>query len=203
MGMLKPQDVCVLLKIVAIGPSPWSYGQLAYELGMSASEVHAGVRRTVDAGLMRIDEGWGVPEPAALDELLVHGVRYVWAAERGPLTPGMPTAQAAAPLAGLIEPDDEPPPVWPDPEGDIKGMAFMPLYKSVPTAARRDPQLYLLLALVDAIRGGPEPVREAAVTALREQLGTGHPTLSANARRRALRAHQKEDDGQERRRLHR
>ena len=100
--MLKPQDICVLLKIVALGPSPWSYGQLAYELGMSASEVHAGVRRTVDAGLMRIDEGWGVPEPAALDELLVHGVRYVWAAERGPLTPGMPTAQAG--MAFCLQP---------------------------------------------------------------------------------------------------
>lgn len=177
----------MLLKIVAVGPSPWSYGQLAYELGMSASEVHAGVRRTVDAGLMRIDEGWGVPEPAALDELLVHGVRYVWAAERGALTPGMPTAQAAAPLLGLVDADDEPPPVWPDPDGDVRGMAFLPLYKSVPTAARRDPQLYCLLALVDAIRGGSEPVREAAVDALRERLGTGQPAMSGSTRRRAMR----------------
>ena len=29
-----------------------------------------------------------------------------------------------------------------------------PLYKNVPTAARRDPKLYELLALVDAIRDG-------------------------------------------------
>jgi len=38
---LKPQDICVLLKIVALERAPWSYSQLAYELAMSASEVHA------------------------------------------------------------------------------------------------------------------------------------------------------------------
>lgn len=56
---LKPQDVCILLKIVALGRVPWSYGPLAYELAMSASEVHAGVKRAMEAGLMRLD-GAGV-----------------------------------------------------------------------------------------------------------------------------------------------
>ncbi len=42
---------------------PWSYSQLAYELGMSASEVHAGVKRALEASLMKLDDGWGYPGP--------------------------------------------------------------------------------------------------------------------------------------------
>ena len=40
--MLKPQDILILLKLAARGEEPWRYDLLAKELGMSASEVHAG-----------------------------------------------------------------------------------------------------------------------------------------------------------------
>ena len=179
--MLKPQDVVLLLKIVARGPEPWSYNALAYELGMSASEVHAGVRRTVDAELLRLDGGWGVPSATGLDELLVYGVRYVWTPERGALVQGIPTGLAAPPLAGLADMPDDPPSVWPDPEGDMRGIGFTPLYKAVPGAARRDPVLYGLLALVDAIRGGPADARDIAIRELRRRLGTDRaPMAHAN-----------------------
>jgi hypothetical protein len=168
---LKPQDVCVLLKIVALDGAPWSYGQLAYELGMSASEVHAAVRRATEATLMRVDEGWGQPDAQALAEFLVHGLKYVFAPERGGLTTGIPTASAAPPLDRLLAQDGEPPPVWPDEAGEVRGLTFVPLYKSVPHAARRDAKLYELLALVDAIRGGDEDAREVAVHELRARLG--------------------------------
>lgn len=45
-------------------------------------------------------------------------------------------------------------PVWPDAEGMLQGAAVKPLYPSVPHAARNEPRLYDLLALVDAIRIG-------------------------------------------------
>src|SRR5215475_1157672 len=108
---LKPQDVCILLKIVALERALWSYTQLAYELGMSASEVHAGVKRATDASLMRLEEGWGSPDPGALDELLVHGVRYVFTPAHGGLTRGMPTSFAAPPLSSMLDCDTGPPPV--------------------------------------------------------------------------------------------
>ncbi|MEX2443587.1 MAG: hypothetical protein WD492_08280 [Alkalispirochaeta sp.] len=40
---LKPQDVVVLLKLVALGERRWTYSELAGELGMSASEVHGAI----------------------------------------------------------------------------------------------------------------------------------------------------------------
>lgn len=41
---LKPQDILFLLKLVALGKSPWSFKKLAIELGMSPAEVHAAAR---------------------------------------------------------------------------------------------------------------------------------------------------------------
>jgi hypothetical protein len=207
--LLKPQDVVLLLKIVARGPQPWSYNQLAYELGMSASEVHAGARRTAEAGLLHVDEGWGVPDAQGLDALLVHGVRYVWAPRRGGLVRGTPTGSAAPPLAGLLPPGEDLPDVWADPDGAVRGIEFEPLYKSVPVAARRDPVLYALLALVDAIRGGPAAVREAAVPELRRHLGTDRPPVvprapvPAGAGRTARPTSRRLNDGKERQRVHR
>ena len=49
---LKPQDVFVMLKLVANGSHRASYSQLALELVMSASEVHASVKRARASGLL-------------------------------------------------------------------------------------------------------------------------------------------------------
>jgi hypothetical protein len=103
-------------------------------------------------------------------EFLVHGVKYAYPPERGPLTRGIPTGYAAAPLKSLITQPDEPPPVWPDPEGQVRGYALAPLYRSVPKAVGRDPRLHELLALVDAVRDGRAREREMAVKELSRQL---------------------------------
>jgi len=51
---------------------------------------------------------------------------------------------------------EENPPIWPDAVGEVRGFAIEPLHPAVPDAARRDADLWELLALFDAIRiGGP------------------------------------------------
>jgi hypothetical protein len=165
---LKPQDIVILLKLVSLGDRPWSYNVLAVELAMSPSEVHSGVKRAAAARLL--DPQRNVPILRALQEFLVHGVKYAFPPDRGPLTRGLPTAYAAPPLNSLIVLPDEPPPVWPDPEGKVRGYAFSPLYPSVPKAAAQDPLLYELLALVDAIRDGRARERELAIKELTARL---------------------------------
>lgn len=49
---LKPQDFLVALKLVALGDQRWTYARLAHELGLSASEAHACVKRGLHAGLL-------------------------------------------------------------------------------------------------------------------------------------------------------
>ncbi len=165
--MLKPQDVVVLLKL-AVAKGEWSYPSLAAALGISASEVHSAIRRASEAGLFSL--ATKRPNRSALLEFLVHGVRYVFPAQRGGVTRGLPTAHAALPLKTRIVASGELIPVWPDPEGEVRGEEFRPLYKSVPGAARRDPALYELLALVDALRGGRARERKLAIEELQRRL---------------------------------
>jgi hypothetical protein len=90
---------------------------------------------------------------ADLRNLLLHGVRYVYFVRPGEPTRGLPTAFAASPLDAMLASGAEVP-VWPDSDGTVRGYGVEPLDAHVPDAARRDPALYELLALVDAIRIG-------------------------------------------------
>ncbi len=162
----KSLDIVVLLKLLVSGAGK-TYAELSGELGISASEIHAAVRRSANAGLMECESRRPLRKP--LEEYLIHGVRYAFPAIRGPVARGMPTAYAAPPLVEQIGPDDLPP-VWPDPEGNTKGYALEPLYSSVPKAAKRDAELYSLLALVDAIRVGRARERKLAEDELKKRL---------------------------------
>ena len=64
----------------------------------------------------------------------------------------------------------ETPPVWPHPNGTSRGEGLVPLYRSVPDAALRDPTLYEWLALIDAVRSGRARERQLAVAEIESRL---------------------------------
>ena len=165
----KPQDIVVALKL-ALGDSFSSYAELGQALGLSASEVHAAVRRLADARL--VDPDTKQVKREALRNFLVHGVPYAFPATPKEITRGMPTAWAAPAMAEKISSSDQIPPVWPDPQGQVQGAAVQPLYASVPGAACRDPELYRILALVDALRIGRARERALAEKEISQQLGS-------------------------------
>lgn len=178
--MLKPQDILILLKLVTLDSQLWSYSKLAGQLGMSASEVHAAIKRCLSAQLAVQQDQTIVPNQRNLLEFLTHGIRYAFPPVRGELTRGMVTAYAASPLSEHFAGSTEPPPVWPDAEGNVKGMTLFPLYKSAPLAARKDEQLYELLALVDAIRAGRARERQLAIQELSTRLMNNKETEHAS-----------------------
>jgi hypothetical protein len=182
---LHPQDVVVLLKLVARRAHHkwWTYADLGKDLFMSPSQVFRSIDRAETARLMLApntpqppDSGgqppgsflW--PNHGNLKEFLIHGVKYAFPVVRGGPTRGIPTAEAANPLARHFSQDFPLPPVWPHAEGPFRGISFSPLYKNVPQAALRDPMLYELLALVDAIRGGRARERELAIPELEARI---------------------------------
>jgi hypothetical protein len=171
--MLKPQDILVLLKL-SIEPERATYLRLAQQLHLNPSEVHASVKRRAAHLLLGPLEQERVNRSGLL-ELLLHGLRYVFPAEKGALTRGVPTAYAASPLKEQIAPDGEPVPVWPYAEGSVRGYSFSPLHKNAPLAALEDQRFYELLALVDALREGRARERELAGRELMLRLeASGH-----------------------------
>lgn len=175
MESLKPQDVVVVLKL-CVSPKPRPpLTVLALQLGISASEVHGAVRRATLSGLLRNGDGLRStrkgsssrsyderPNVSAIREFLVHGLKYVFPAQRGELTRGLATSYAADPLKRLLTRGRDPIPVWPYAEGKQRGVALDPLYPSAPFAALQDKRLYELLAIADALREGRSRDRKLA-----------------------------------------
>lgn len=162
MAALKSLDLAVVLHLCRPTSARPPYAQIAGELSMSPSEAHAAVARAVRAGLLHGAELGNRPNVSALEEFLLHGVKYAFPVERGEPTRGVPTSYAAAPLCGLISIGNDPLPVWPYPSGKVRGTAFQPLYRNAPKAALLDPVLYEYLALVDALRDGRARERKLA-----------------------------------------
>jgi hypothetical protein len=171
---LKPQDVVVALKLSAYPDVRPPISVIANDLSLSPSEVHGAMARLRASRLLHSGGMKDRPNISALEEFLIHGLKYAFPAERSNVTRGVPTSYAAAPLKSEIASSDELPPVWPWPEGDTRGIGLEPLYKKVPQAALRDRGLYQLLALVDAIRDGRARERKIAERELVNRLRMGH-----------------------------
>ena len=94
-----------MLKIVSAGSQRAPYAVLASELRMSPSEVHASVKRAEASQLLHGKELQHRPNFPALEAFFIHGLRYVFPAERGGMTRGIPAPYAAEPLRSLIAPN--------------------------------------------------------------------------------------------------
>ena len=177
MGMLKGQDIVILMNLTAHSEGRLPYAALGEKLCMSPSEVHAGVNRLALAGLVDAEARRVKTEPAL--EFLKHGLKYVFPLERkGGLCRGVPTAHAAPCAKGVFAGDGEPPPVWPDAEGRVRGFGVVPLHRGVPAAAQKDKRLYELLALADLLRGGRARERRWAEQRIEKILKTAASEVS-------------------------
>lgn len=167
--MLKPQDILILLKLsTPFADRPWRQLDLALALELSQAEVHNALQRCEASGLYLSKQK--VVQRQALLELLVHGVRYVFPASLGEPVRGIPTAWAASPLDAHLTRREDLVPVWPWPEGTVRGTRISPLYDTIPAAIQHDPILYELLALLDGIRLGGARERNLAAKLLEERL---------------------------------
>ncbi|PAU95019.1 hypothetical protein CK503_05860 [Aliifodinibius salipaludis] len=147
---MRPQDVVILLKIIALGDKKWFLKDLATQLNISNSEVSESLHRSVIGGLIESDKK--TIKRKKLLEFLVYGVRHVFPAVEGRLARGMPTAFSASVLSEEFVVEN--PYIWPAKGFSTKGISIAPLYHTVPQACENDTLLYDLLALTDALRMG-------------------------------------------------
>lgn len=191
--MLKPQDVVLLLKLLA-NPEhlKWSQAQMAMHLCISVSEVNAGIKRLIAAGLLhiapsvllsltalnerlqsnkQIDKLYK-PILRTCEEFLISGIKYMFPAKLGEITAGIVTSYAAPVLKGYTTPGSDPVPVWPYAEGRQRGASLTPLYSSVPksVALFPDTNFYELLCLIDVLRQGNCREYIKAVELLKERI---------------------------------
>jgi len=166
---MKPQDVVILFKIIAVGSDQWQQIFLADELKMSQSEVSQSVARSRFAGLLD-GSGKKVMRLAFMD-FLQYGLTYVFPQKPGSLVRGVPTAYSAPPLNTIIQSHELL--VWPSAKGNSRGQSIAPLYPSVVEAVKGDEKFYQLLALADALRVGKARDKELAISELKKMVLNG------------------------------
>lgn len=163
---LKPQDIVILLKIIALGKQSWFHHTLAHDLGLSQSEVSQSLNRSRYAGL--IDETRKKVNKIAFTEFLIHGITYAFPQQPGAIVRGVLTAHSAEPLNKIIQANEKY--VWPYAKGLDRGQAIEPLYNTVVEASLKDRSLYELLTMVDAIRVGRVREKEIAKKELEKRI---------------------------------
>ncbi|MCX5765420.1 MAG: hypothetical protein NTU67_12470 [Gemmatimonadetes bacterium] len=145
-----------------------TYEQIAGELLISQSTAFKSVKRLQVAGLVHHTERQ--TNKLAFLEFVQHGLRYVCPLMLGPIRLGVPTAHAGPDLSKLIEFGDDAY-VWSSREGTVRGRAVEPLVPRASEIAVRSPEMYAILALLDAVRGGRARERNLGMEALRRLIG--------------------------------
>lgn len=176
--MLKPIDLLVGLKILTNDPA-LTQMELASRLCISSSQVNSAIKILVISKLLNLKNNKPVPIVSALEEFVLSGVKYCYPVKVGELTIGVPTAYAAEPLVKEIAEQNDPIPVWPYVAGGARGLALEPLHKNVPKALSEfpDPELFVYLVLIDALRIGRAREKNLAVKYLRQQFAKAKEKL--------------------------
>lgn len=159
---MRPQDIVILLKILTISDPNWQYRDMASSLYVSTSEISESLNRSHIAGL--VDESKRKVYRKSLMEFIRYGLHYVFPQVPGTMVTGIATAHSHPFYARLFK--SEMNYVWPDENGDRRGLVIQPLYTSVVKAVKNDETLYLLLASIDIIRVGRTRELKVAVEEL-------------------------------------
>ena len=164
---MRPQDIVVLLKIIAVKQDDWFNSDLAQSLKISPSEISEVLNRCKIAGL--IDSKKRMVNVNSFYEFLVYGLKYVFPTVPGAIVKGIPTAHSASPIKEYISSGKDSY-VWAYANGTHRGQAIEPLYKSLPQIVFEDKPFYELLVIVDTIRIGRTREKKIAVEELNKRL---------------------------------
>ena len=165
-NVLKPQDIMALVGLQVMlrsGEGRVTLPRLAAFIRLSGSETHAALSR-LELSQLLAATALELRKPSCGNflEFAEHGLRYVYPAEYGPPTRGLPTAAALMP--GLVAPDQ--PLVWPSERGGSCGPSVTPLYRTVPEACASNKDLHVAMAALDCLRVGRARERQAGLAVL-------------------------------------
>lgn len=164
---MRPQDIVVLLKIIAIKDINWRNSDLANLLQISASEISEALNRCKIAKL--IDSKKRKVYINSFKEFLIYGLKYVFPVVPGAIVRGIATAHSAQPINKQIVSGNEIY-VWPYAKGNKRGQSIEPLYKTLPAVVLDDKIFYELLVITDTIRIGKAREVKIAINELEKRL---------------------------------
>jgi predicted transcriptional regulator len=164
---MRPQDIVVLMKIIAQRNNEWRNIDIAHAIRLSPSEVSEALNRCKIAGL--IDSQKRKVHINSFVEFLIYGLKYVFPVEPGAIVKGIPTAHSASPIKEHISSGGDIY-VWSYAKGSHRGQAIEPLYKTLPQIVQEDKFFYELLTIADTFRIGRVREIKIAIDELNKRL---------------------------------
>ena len=122
---MRPQDVVILLKIIALNTEVWQNKHLSEQLYISASEVSESLNRSALAGLISDDKRRVYIN--ALFEFLQYGLQYVFPTAAGAMVNGIYTAHSHPFIKSHFK--SEMNYVWRYERSKVCGLMIEPLYE--------------------------------------------------------------------------
>jgi hypothetical protein len=163
---LKPQDVVLLVKLLSLKKEDWRQIDLAISLKLSQSEIAKALARLAKAGLIFEKR---VNRSAAL-EFILHAIKYIFPAEVGALSTGVPTAFSSPMHKKMVVHDTNDIYVWPSPRGSKRGQVIKPFYPELAEAALEDDEFYGLMSAIEILRIGRTRERDLAASYLERKI---------------------------------
>ena len=161
---MRPQDIVILLKIIAMDGHDWQLSTLSSSLHISISEISESLHRSRLAGL--IDFSKKKVNRQNFIEFLEFGVKYVFPVELGTMAKGVMTAHSHPSIKDKFISDINY--IWPSATGECRGLIVEPFYPRQVDAVADDEIFYKLLALVDILRVGRVREIKYAIAELRK-----------------------------------
>lgn len=163
---LKPQDVPILAKLLAQKSDSWRQIDLAMALGLSQGEIAKALARLNKAGLVQDKR---VNRSAAL-EFILHAIKYMFPAEVGALSAGVPTGISAPIHQKMVVQSGDDVYVWPSAQGKKRGQIIKPFYPNLADAALKDADFYGLMSAIEILRVGRARERKLAERYLEKEI---------------------------------
>jgi hypothetical protein len=155
---LKPQDIAILAKLLVMKKQDWRQIDIALELGLSQGEIAKSLARLNKAKLVNSKR---VNRTAAL-EFLVHAIKYMFPAEIGALSVGVPTGISSPMHKNMVVQREGDMYVWPSLKGTQRGQVVKPFYPQLAEAAKRDEDFYGIMSAIEILRLGRARERKLA-----------------------------------------
>lgn len=166
--VLKPQDIVVLGKLITDEAWP-TQKEIANALELSQSEISHSLKTLEQVSLINVTQK-RINKLAVL-EFIVHAIKFFYPSEKKGIGRGIKVGPSYSYFSKRVHPDEFDY-VWPDPEGDSKGVIVSPLLTRFSKTIKENEKLLLFLNVIEVFRGlGGVRHRQEAQKALKELIG--------------------------------
>lgn len=147
--VLKQQDIIILGKLATDSEWP-TQKEIADSIGLSQAEVSHALKTLDSIGLINLEQK--KLNKIAIAEFIEHAIKYFYPIEKKGMGRGIRVGPSYSYFKSKVQ-SEEYNYVWPDSEGDTKGVIVVPLLPHLSQSVKDNDKFLLFLNIVEIFRG--------------------------------------------------